>query len=145
MNEIEEIPPEKYIAEYMRGCKQDFAGFRREDLKDNLPGFLRNLILSMMIDYKDQTPIRNRGKDLIKVKIEPHFAGEYRLEYDGKYVTLFGRDKGYVCFKFNENDPDEYDEMVLVPCLTEIRNAQPVIREVTTTHIVIDLQLIKHD
>lgn len=29
---------------------------------------------------------------VVRVKVEPNWNGNYRLEYDGKYVTLFGAD-----------------------------------------------------
>jgi hypothetical protein len=65
--------------------------------------------------------------DVIRIPIEPHFAGDYRLEYDGKYITLFGRDRNYVGFKFNEDDEDWYEEMVLIPVVVERRNICPEI------------------
>lgn len=40
---------------------------------------------------------------VIHVPIESYYAGNYRLEYDGKYITLLGRDKNYKCFSFSED------------------------------------------
>lgn len=77
-------------------------------------------------------------KKEIIVPIEPHFAGNYRLEYDGKYITLFGLDNRYKGFKFNDNDADWFEEMVLVPVVVEARNAFPFeILGVTQSEIII--------
>ena len=73
------------------------------------------------------------------IPILDFYAGDYRLEYDGKYVTLFGKDKNYKGFKFNDEDDDWFEEMVLIPVVEEIRNASPKIIEVTDTDIVVDL------
>jgi hypothetical protein len=41
--------------------------------------------------------------------------------------------------KFNDEDDDWFEEMVLIPVVEEIRNASPKIIEVTDTDIVVDL------
>jgi hypothetical protein len=74
----------------------------------------------------------------VRLPILPHYAGDYRLEYDGKYITLFGADNRYKGFNMNKNDDVWYEEMVLVPCVIEARNARPKIKEVTETEIVIN-------
>lgn len=74
----------------------------------------------------------------INIPIKSHFAGDYRLEYDGKYITLFGKDKNYPGFNFDPNADVWYEEMVLVSCVAEIRKASPKIVKVTETHIVIE-------
>lgn len=74
----------------------------------------------------DEQPDLHKA-DVIRIPIEPHFAGNYRLEYDGKYITLFGRDRNYAGFKFNEDDEDWYEEMVLIPVIVERRNICPEI------------------
>jgi hypothetical protein len=51
---------------------------------------------------------------VIRIPILDFYAGGYRLEYDGKYITLFGRDKNYKGFKFNDADEDWFEEMVLI-------------------------------
>jgi len=76
---------------------------------------------------------------VIRIPILDFYAGGYRLEYDGKYITLFGRDKNYKGFKFNDVDEDWFEEMVLIPVVKEIRNASPQIVEVTDTEIVVNL------
>jgi hypothetical protein len=76
---------------------------------------------------------------VIHIPIEPHFAGDYRLEYDGKYITLFGRDKNYEGFRFSDDQEVWYEEMVLISCVLEVRNTTPTIKEVTDTEIVVDL------
>ena len=75
----------------------------------------------------------------IHIPIKDHYAGGYRLEYDSKYITLFGKDRRYKGFKFNESDEDWYEEMVLIPCVEEVRNASPFIESVTDKEIVIKL------
>lgn len=77
--------------------------------------------------------------DEIKVPIKPHFAGGYRLEYDSKYITLFGKDKRYPGFNFSEDDDDWFEEMVLVACVEEVRNAQPHIVNIDNEFIYIKL------
>jgi hypothetical protein len=74
-----------------------------------------------------------------RIKIEPYFAGEYRLEYDGKYVSLFGKNKDYDLSGLFGAPEGTYDEGVLVPVVAEIRNANPKIIEVTDTEIVVSL------
>jgi len=76
---------------------------------------------------------------VIRIPIEPHFAGDYRLEYDGKYITLFGRDKTYEGFRFSDDEPVWYEEMVLISCVLEVRKATPTIKKVTDKEIVVDL------
>ena len=73
------------------------------------------------------------------IPIEPHFAGDYRLEYDSKYITLFGKDRNYKGFRFSDDEPIWYEEMVLISCVLEVRNANPTIKKVTDTQIVVDL------
>ena len=72
-----------------------------------------------------------------QVPIESHFAGSYRLEYDGKYVALYGKDKNYPQFQYVKNQVKDYEEMVLIPCVLEARGIEPFIKEVTDTNIVI--------
>lgn len=77
--------------------------------------------------------------DVIRIPILDYYAGDYRLEYDSKYITLFGRDKTHVGFKYDQEEPDWYEEMILVSVVAEIRNASPQIIEVTDTEIVVSL------
>lgn len=79
-------------------------------------------------------------KELILVDIESNFAGEYRLEYDGKYVTLYGLDNNYKMPCYGK--PDEYyiEEMVLHPCVFEGRGLSPEIINITDKHIIIKLK-----
>ena len=76
---------------------------------------------------------------VIRIPIEPHFAGDYRLEYDSKYIILFGKDNRYEGFRFSDDQPIWYEEMVLISCVLEVRKATPTIKEVTDTEIVVDL------
>lgn len=83
---------------------------------------------------------------IIKVPIEENWAGVYRIEYDSKYITLFGKDKdfpiqGYGMVPEDELEED-YEEMVLVPIVEEIRNAEPKILKSDDKFIYIDLGLI---
>ena len=71
---------------------------------------------------------------VIRIPILSNYGGGYRLEYDGKYITLYGKDKDYKCM-FG----DDYEEMVLIPIVEEIRNAEPEIIETTDTEIVVSL------
>jgi hypothetical protein len=89
-----------------------------------------------------------KNKDLIKVPIESYFAGDYRLEYDGKYITLFGKDKTYPVNAYgfdvegrDSNGEIHYEEMVLVSCVAEVRNARPEIAEVDNDYIHIKLNV----
>lgn len=71
---------------------------------------------------------------VIRIPILSNYGGGYWLEYDGKYITLYGKNKNYKCM-FG----DDYEEMVLIPIIEEIRNAEPEIIEITNTEIVISL------
>jgi len=42
-------------------------------------------------------------------------------------------------FRFSDDQPIWYEEMVLIGCVLEVRNATPIIKEVTDTEIVVDL------
>lgn len=74
-----------------------------------------------------------------RIPIEAHFAGDYRLEYDGKYITLYGKDNRYDMEGMFGAPKGTYDEMVLVPVVEEVRNAHPEIIEITETEIVVSL------
>lgn len=78
-------------------------------------------------------------KFIITIVIKEHWAGNYRIEYDGKYITLYGKDKNYKVFNFNENDKEDYEEMILVPIVEEVRNVEPKIVRVTDKEIIISL------
>ena len=71
---------------------------------------------------------------IIHIPILPNYAGGYRLEYDGKYVALYGKDKNYPMML-----GCDYDEMVLMPIVAEVRNANPEITEITSEEILISL------
>lgn len=88
----------------------------------------------------NNTPLNHRLRqpNIIRIPILSHYAGGYRLEYDGKYISLFGRNKNYKGFKFNDADEDWFEEMVLIPIVEEIRNASPQIIEITDTHVIVD-------
>jgi len=75
----------------------------------------------------------------VRIPIEPNFVGGYRLEYDGKYITLHGKDSRYEVNAYFKPNPPEYEEMVLVPVVLEVRNANPQIKEVTDNEIIVDL------
>lgn len=74
----------------------------------------------------------------IIVNIEPHFAGNYSLIYDGKYLSLKGRDSRYLVDYFGEGN-SSYEEMILVPVIVEIKNVIPRITKVTKEKIEIKL------
>ena len=84
----------------------------------------------------------------IKIKIEPHFAGDYELKYDGKYLTLFGKDKTYPIWpmgKGNTYFSSGYEVMVLIPVVIEQRGIAPEIIEVTDEFITIELNEIENE
>jgi hypothetical protein len=76
---------------------------------------------------------------VIHIPIEPHFAGDYRLEYDSKYITLYGKDNRYESNSYCQPEPPEYEKMVLISCVLEVRKATPTITEVTDKYITVDL------
>lgn len=76
---------------------------------------------------------------IVKIPIEPHFAGKYRIEYDGKYVSLYGLDNRYDMFGLYGAPQGTFEEMVLVPVVEEVRNASPEIKSVTDNFIEIEL------
>ena len=76
----------------------------------------------------------------IKVPIEPHWAGNYHLVYDGKYLTLHGKDRTYPVWNFgNDSQPTEYEDMVLVSCITERRGIAPEIVGEENNELIIEL------
>lgn len=75
----------------------------------------------------------------VRVPILENYCAPYKLEYDGKYVTLLGGDKNYRRQTYGSTESDQFEEMVLVPVVAEIRNAEPVISEITGEYIYIDL------
>jgi hypothetical protein len=77
--------------------------------------------------------------DVITVPIQPNWNGKYRIEYDGKYITLFGEDKNYPGFKWTADSEEWFEEMVLVGCVEEVRNASPFIEKVDDEFIYIKL------
>ena len=56
------------------------------------------------------------------------------MEYDGKYVALYGKDKNYPMMRGGD-----YEEIVLIPIVVEARNANPEITEITSKEILISL------
>lgn len=114
-------------------------------LKDDL----QRIVALYTTTYKNMETILNAVEEyesallhkynVIRIPIEPHFAGGYRLEYDGKYVTLFGRDKNYAGFKFSEEQEDWFEEMVLISCVVERRNISPKIILVTDRFIYVEM------
>lgn len=74
-----------------------------------------------------------------RIPIQSHFAGDYRIEYDGKYITLYGKDNRYDYKGMFGAPKGTYDEMVLIPVVEEVLNANPEIIEVTETEIVVSL------
>lgn len=76
---------------------------------------------------------------IVRVKTQPNWNGNYRLEYDGKYITLFGEDKDYPGFKWDKNSDDWYEEMVLVSCICEGRELKPKIIEEKDSYLYIQV------
>lgn len=79
-------------------------------------------------------------ENIINIPILDFYAGDYRLEYDGKYVSLFGRDRNYPGFNFDPNDSTWFEEMVLIPVVVEGRGLTPEIIEVTDKEIKVKLK-----
>lgn len=79
--------------------------------------------------------------EIIEVDVEPNWLPPYRLEYDGKYVTLFGGDTSYgPMLVYGGADGEEfYDEMVLVGCVLERRRIWPTIERYDDKKIYIKL------
>lgn len=77
--------------------------------------------------------------NIILIPIQSHFAGDYRIEYDGKYITLFGKDNRYDMEGLFGAPKGTYEEMVLIPVVVEIRNSNPRIVSYTDMEISIDL------
>jgi hypothetical protein len=73
----------------------------------------------------------------ILIKREDNWEEPFRIEYDGKYITLFGRDKNYVVPDYRGHGQIEYEEMVLVPVVEEIRNIIPQSAECDAHSILI--------
>lgn len=80
-------------------------------------------------------------KRRVRIPIEPHFAGDYQLEYDGKYITLHGRDNRYTEFQYTTEPciSPTFEKMVLIPIVEEARRIECVIEKVTESEIVISI------
>ena len=91
----------------------------------------------------DSLQIEKNTIHKVKCPILNNYVGNYRLEYDGKYVTLFGGDLNYKGFKFNNDSEDWFEEMVLVPIIVEVRNANPYITDITDTYIEITINEVQ--
>jgi len=76
---------------------------------------------------------------VMRIPIEDHWRGGYRIEYDGKYVTLYGGDANYKGQNYGTTTEDWYEEMVLVPIVIEGRGLTPTIKEVTKDEILLYL------
>lgn len=78
--------------------------------------------------------------ETIKIEREPNWLPPFRVEYDGKYVTLYGKDKEYQLPHYGTipSNP-EYDEMVLVPVVIERRNIIATIKEYTGDEVIIEI------
>ena len=77
---------------------------------------------------------------ILRIRREPNWLGKFRIEYDGKYITLFGEDLNYPgwCYGIEETTP-WYEEMILHPVACEGRNLSPKIIEETTDYLYIDI------
>lgn len=91
----------------------------------------------------DSLKIEKNTTHKVKCPILNNYVGDYRLEYDGKYVTLFGGDLRYKGFKYNNDSEDWFEEMVLVPVVAEVRNANPFISDIGNKFIIVTLNEIE--
>jgi len=73
-----------------------------EEKKKELDRWYQYSIDKGMVEPEQKTTI-------ISVPIEQHFAGGYRLEYDGKYITLFGKDNRHEQFRFSDDQEIFYE------------------------------------
>lgn len=73
----------------------------------------------------------------LSIPIEEDWEGDYRIEYDGKYITLFGKTSRYPAYNMGYGMGQ--DTHVLIPCVLERRGLSPYIQEVTDTHITLSL------
>ena len=82
-------------------------------------------------------------ENIIRIKRKPNWVGNFRIEYDSKYITLYGDDSDYPIYSFSGEKSGHYEETVLIydQELIEVRNASPEITEVTETEIIITLNL----
>lgn len=81
--------------------------------------------------------------DFLRVVKQANWLPPYRLEYDGKYVTLFGKDKNHPTQNYYGATDFEadYEEMCLMPVVIEVRNAQPVLVGYDNDCVVINLRV----
>ena len=82
-------------------------------------------------------------ENIIRLKRKPNWVGNFRIEYDSKYITLFGEIRDYPIKSFSGEFTGYYDETVLVydEELIDVRDASPEIIEITDKEIVISLNL----
>ena len=71
--------------------------------------------------------------EIITIPILSNYKGNYKLVYDGKYITLFGDDSDYPAFNGG------FENMILISVVKEIKNAQPKIKNINSDFIEISL------
>lgn len=76
----------------------------------------------------------------ISLEIEENWRPPFRIEYDGKYITLYGKDADYPQNNpySSSDDEVEYEEMVLVPVVVEVREADPKIKSTDGGFVTIE-------
>ena len=77
--------------------------------------------------------------DILRIPRESNWLGNFRIEYDGKYIGLMGKDKNYPCWFVPDDQPAEYEEMCFGGSFAEGRNLSPEITEVTDKYIYINI------
>jgi len=80
------------------------------------------------------------NNEIIKVEIKPNFAGGYRAESDGKYISLYGKSLDFISFDMGGEDGDiKYEEVLLIPVVAERRSVHPEVIAVKDGFIHIEL------
>lgn len=78
--------------------------------------------------------------DIIKHEIKSHYKGSYRIEYDGKYVELYGLNSNHELMCYGSLEDTYYDETRLA-FITECRRCNPEIIKIDSNYIYIRLNI----
>lgn len=79
--------------------------------------------------------------NILRVPRESHWLGQFRIEYDGKYISIYGEDSNYPGYGYGttETEPSWFEEMCLAGSIAEGGNLNPEITDVTDKYIYINI------
>lgn len=76
---------------------------------------------------------------ILRISREPNWIGGFRIEYDGKYIALFGKDREYPGWGYGDQNEVWYEEMCFGGAFAEGRNLSPEIVKETDEFVYINI------